>query len=307
MEKSFTCDALSRELIFNGLKGDIIDYVISSYKVNVKLIYLYFYHPNLQVHCHEVLEGTSTGKETFIYEHKDKFQKGGKYHAKFILITTTEVCRFIVMTTNITNITIQNCLNDYYVITVPKCGLKAPNVFTTRLYQFLDAYSIRLKSCLNQYDWYGLEANLLVSIPQGINHSMCWRMLMNTNKKVQGSAVIRTSSLALGWDIKKILRIQQCTVEYAKDYTKRPELQDLILYNFDNNLDKKTNKNKYDLRSVEMKPFHYKRYTIEYTKPNKRWLIITSANLGKSAWGTLKWPSLNAELGITWNSKFNFN
>ena len=307
MEQSFTSDALSRDLIFNGLKGEIIDYIISSYKVNVKLIYLYYYHPNIQVHCHEIVEGTGTGHDSFVHEHYREFPNGGIYHAKFILITTTEACRFIVMTTNITNTTIKDCLNDYYQIDIPLCGMKAPTIFTSRLYQFLDTYHIKVKSCLNQYDWYGLQANLLVSIPRSINHSMCWRLLLNTNKRLKGKATIRTASFALSWDIKKILHIQECTVEYDQNYQQRADLKDLILYKFENNLDQKKGKNKYELKAMELKPYHYKRYTIEYTKPEKRWLIITSANLGKSAWGSLKQPSLNAELGITWNSKFSFN
>ena len=214
MEQSFTSDALSTDLIFNGLKGEVIDYVISSYHVNIKLIYLYFYHPALQVHCGNAYNGT--GHDSFIHIHK--LREPGIYHAKFILITTTEACRFIVMTTNITEQLVKNCLNDYYMITVPKVKLSAPTDFTIRLYQFLDAFNIKLKSGLNLYNWKGIQANLLISVPTGLNHALCWRTIINTPKRVRGSAVIRTTTGMLGFDIKKVLRVQECIFEYQKEY-----------------------------------------------------------------------------------------
>ena len=307
MEQSFTSDALSNDLIFNGLKGDIIDYVISSYHVNIKLIYMYFYRPELQVHCSKAYGGI--GNEPFIHIHTLK--EPGIYHAKFILITTTEACRFIVMTTNITETIVKDCLNDYYMITVPKSKLSAPTPFTLRLYQFLDTFNIKLKSGLNQYDWKGLHANLLISIPTGLNHALCWRSVINTPKRVRGSAVIRTPTGMLGYDIKKTLRIQDCVFEYNKEWIADVTQQTdhpYGIYDFRHNRDKKTGKDKYTLKMIESKPFHYKRYTVDYTYPTKkRMLIITSANLTKQAWGSLKHPSVNAELGITWNSKFSFN
>ena len=50
MEQSFTIDCLTPEFIFNGLNGEIIDYVISSYTLNMNLIYLYYWRPELQIH-----------------------------------------------------------------------------------------------------------------------------------------------------------------------------------------------------------------------------------------------------------------
>ena len=87
MEQSFTIDCLTPEFVFNGLNGEIIDYVISSYKVNMKLIYLYYYHPALQIHCQEAFNGT--GKEDFVHLHQ--VEEPGIYHAKFILIMTRDV------------------------------------------------------------------------------------------------------------------------------------------------------------------------------------------------------------------------
>ena len=98
METALTSDAFSPELIFRGLKGNIIDYVISSYHVNVALILMYYYRPELQIHCDSYTNGS--GKEPFIHTHK--LPKDGIYHAKFVLVTTTEACRLIIMTTNIT-------------------------------------------------------------------------------------------------------------------------------------------------------------------------------------------------------------
>lgn len=306
MEQSFTADAFSPDLIFNGLKGEIIDYVISSYSVNVKMIYMYYYRPQLQVHCDNIWNGT--GHDHFIHLHK--VPAPGIYHAKFVLVTTTEMCRLIVMTANITETIAKNCLNDYYTITVPKCKLACPTIFTTNFYQFLDAFEIKLKSGLLQYDWKGISANLLVSIPRGLSHAMCWRSLLNSNVRFKGEATIRTTTGMLGFNIKKVLRVQKCVFEYNKDWIKdltKASEHPFGRYDFRHNKEQKTGKDKYELKAIESKPFHYKRYTVEYTRPKKRWLIITSANLSKQAWGSLKQPSVNAELGITWNSKFSFN
>ena len=95
--------------------------------------------------------------------------------------------------------------------------------------------------------------------------------------------------------------------EYQKEYDRKPDFN-WLLYDFKYNVNKKTGKDNYILKEIDSKPYHYKRYTVDYTYPTeKRMLIITSANLTKQAWGSLKHPSVNAELGITWNSKFSFN
>ncbi len=303
MEQSFTIDGLPPEVIFGGLKGEIIDYIISSYQVNLSLIYLYYYHPALQIHCQEVFNGT--GKEDFVYLHTVPGR--GIYHAKFILITTTEVLRFIIMTTNITEICVKNCLNDYYVINVPKNMLSSPTQLTTYLYQFLDTYNIQLKSSLLQYQWQGIKGKLLISLPGKTSHGICFREQIEPPKKSSETiATIRCSSMMCGYNIKQLFHVKRCILEYIEQGSKIPLLG---VYDLENNVEK-DGKPRYELVKVEPeKTFHYKRYTIEYKgkKNIRKYLIITSANLTRQAWGTAKYAAYNAELGIIWNSKFSFN
>lgn len=304
MEQSFTIDGLPSDFIFNGLNGEIIDYVISSYQVNLSLIYLYYYHPKLQIHCQEAFNGT--GKEDFVHLHQVPGK--GIYHAKFILITTREVLRFIVMTTNITEVCIKNCLNDYYVINVPRTKLASPTQFTTYLYQFLDTYNIHLQSGLLQYEWKGIKGKLLISIPEKTSHGICFHEQIKPPKRNSETiAVIRCSSMMCGYNIKQLFHVKRCILEYVNQGT---EMSLLGIYDLQNNIEKDGKTLRYELRPFEpMKPFHYKRYTIEYKgkKNIRKYLIITSANLTRHAWGTAKYAAYNAELGIIWNSKFSFN
>lgn len=304
MEQSFTIDGLPSNFIFGNLKGEIIDYVISSYEVNLSLIYLYYYHPALQIHCQTVHYGT--GKETFVHLHSVPGK--GIYHAKFILITTTEMLRFIVMTTNITERLVKNCLNDYYVINIPKSTLGCPTQFTTYLYQFLDTFGIQLKSGLLQYQWKGIKGKLLVSIPGKTSHGICFKEQIRPPKRnSETTAIIRCSSMMCGYDIKKVIHVKRCIVEYMKE---NPTIQLLGIYDLENNYEKDGKTVRYELVPFEPKePFHYKRYNIEYKekKKTRKYLIITSANLTRQAWGTSKYAAVNAELGIIWNSKFTFN
>ena len=303
MEQSFTSDALTPQTIFGGLSGEIMDYVISSYRVNLALIHLYYYTPQLQLHCQEAFNGS--GKEDFVHIHK--VPEPGIYHAKFILLTTKDVLKLIIMTTNITENIIKNCYNDYYVIMVPKTTLASPTPFTTHFYQFLDSYDIKLKNGLLQYDWRGIKGKLLVSIPGKISHGICFNAQIKAPKKnSKTKATIRCASMMTGYDIKKVLHVNECVLEYLKD---NPEGTQFGIYDLNHNKDKEQ-KERYKLVPFESAiPFHYKRYTIEYKGKEKmrRYLIITSANLTRQAWGTAKYAAYNAELGIVWNSKFSFN
>ena len=316
MEASFTIDALSPDFIFGGLKGEIIDYVISSYTLSINLIYLYYWRPELQVHCGKLPYG-GTGKESFVHLHVlDK----GIYHAKFVLLTTTEMLRFIVMTTNITEQMCKNCLNDYYVINIPRCKLSVPTINTERLYQFFNGYNIKLKSSIMQYDWKKVKGTILISVPEITSHAICYSTLQKLPKKPQGKATICTSTVYLSYNIKKVFHVQEATYQYMP--VKREDFS-WLEYSFAGNVTRTTmytgrrkepevkEEQTYQLEVLpeDHRPYHYKRYTIEYKtkKSIKKFLIITSANLTQAAWGTPKSASLNAELGIVWNSKFSFN
>ena len=195
MEQSFTTEALSPDLIFKGLKGEIIDYVISSYQVNIGLIYTYYWHPNIQVHCEIAYNGTD--HDDFIHIHD--VEKPGIYHAKFILLTTTEVLKLMIMTTNITENEIKNCLNDYYVITIPKRTLTSSTKNTMRLYEFLDSFDIKLKSSLVNYDWRKLNGHLLISIPNKMSQGICFnKIVKKPEKSDKRRAKVRCSTMMTG-------------------------------------------------------------------------------------------------------------
>ena len=303
MEQSFTTDALVPDLIFKDLKGEIIDYIISSYQVNIGLIYTYYWHTNIQVHCQIAYNGTE--KDDFIHVHE--VEKPGIYHAKFILITTTEMLKLIIMTTNITENEIKNCLNDYYVIKIPKRMITSSTKNTMRLYEFLDTFEIKLKSALINYDWRKLNGHILISLPDKMSHGMCFNKIIKKPEiKDKRKATIRCSTMMTGYDIKKLFHVNYCELEYLDDYEHKTIMG---IYDLEHN-EEKDGKKRYELKSVKIdKPFHYKRYTIEYTNSTetRRYLIITSANLTRQAWGTSKYVAKNAEMGIIWNSKKQFN
>lgn len=303
MERSFTSDALAPDLIFKDLKGEIIDYIISSYQVNLGLIYSYYWHDNIQVHCQIAYNGT--GDETFVHIHE--VEKPGIYHAKFILITTTEVLKLMIMTTNITENEVKNCLNDYYIITIPKRTMTSSTKNTMRMYEFLDSFDIKLKSSLMNYDWRGLNGHIMISIPNKMSHGICFRKIIKKpDLKTKRKATIRCSTMMTGYDIKKLFHVNTCELEYLDNYEHKTILG---IYDLEHNKEK-DGKQRYVLKPFnEKKPFHYKRYMVEYTKEedSRKYLIITSANLTRQAWGTSKYVAKNAEMGIIWNSKKQFN
>ena len=128
-------------------------------------------------------------------------------------------------------------------------------------------------------------------------------------------------TLELSYNIKKVFKVKEATYQYMP--AKREDFSWLD-YSFAGNMTTTTTstgrrkepqvveEQTYTLEVLpkDHRPYHYKRYTINYkTKKGKvkRILIITSANLSLAAWGTTKSASLNAELGIAWNSEFTFN
>ena len=311
MEYSITTNGFDANLIFGKLKGEIIDYKLSSYIVSLKLIYLYYYRPEIEIHCGKVYGGV--GEEKFVHLHEVK--EPGIYHSKFILITTTEMLRLIVMTTNITEQLIQNCWNDYYIIDLPK-STKLMNTENVKILNaYLDAFKIHMKRPIIQYDWTQVKSRLLVSIPNKSSHGICFQRIKEIQyerfskrlgkpvKRMLGKATIMCSSGMLGYDIRPILSVQDVTFQCAKN----TEGMTWILYDLNNNNDAK-GKAKYQTQEVETKPFHFKRYTIEYSYQGmtSKWLIITSANLTRQAWGTNRYTAMNAEFGIAWNTKEDF-
>ena len=84
--------------------------------------------------------------KTFVHVHSQT-PFGGIYHAKFVLITTDQCLRFIVMTTNITNQMVENCENDYYILDIPKSA-KVRTKYTQNE-MILKKYLEYMKICTN--------------------------------------------------------------------------------------------------------------------------------------------------------------
>ena len=160
------------------------------------------------------------------------------------------------------------------------------------------------------YDWTRVQGHLLVSIPNKTSHGICFQTIKHLqskkfgNARMKGKAVIQTSSGMLGYDIRTVLGAQDVTYQYVTNTNG----MNWILYDLNNNNNDTKGKPKYQTQEVQSEPFHFKRYTVEYTahKKHSKWLIITSANLTRQAWGTERYVSMNAEFGIAWNTEQEF-
>ena len=223
--------------------------------------------------------------------------------------------RLIVMTTNITEQLIQNCQNDYYIIDIPKSTRLANTENVQILNAYLDAFEIHMKKPIIQYDWTKVKGRLLVSIPNKTSHGICYQRIKQIQhesfskrigkpvKRMLGKATIMCSSGMLGYDIKPVLGLHEVKFQYVKIV----DGMTWMLYDLEHNKDDK-GKDRYLIEEVKTTPFHFKRYTIEYSYQGmtSRWLIITSANLTRQAWGTNRYAAANAEFGIVWNTNENF-
>ena len=264
--------------------------------VNMKIIRLYLWRPQLKIYCGKVYNHLEEDIGEFVTVYPD--QNGGKFHSKFILITTTESLRLIIMTTNITNQMVNNCTNDYYVLDIGRRE-SIPSKLTRNeryLKQFFEYTRITVKKDISEYKWDDVHAQIMVSLPRVLSHSMCWHEIQPV-ADTHGYATITSTSCNLNFDIKKVLGIQRCKFRYTD---KTDKFNWLLYENFDNLNEY------YETEYVRPAvPYHIKRYIILYTRPwYNKWILITSANLSIAAWGCNNNYCKNVEIGIAWN--FNF-
>lgn len=294
MEKLFTSSAFLPEFIFGSLKGSIVDYILSSYMLNMRLVRMYYWRPEIQIHCGKVYNHLDEDVKTFVHVHSQT-SFGGIYHAKFVLITTDQCLRFIVMTTNITNQMVENCENDYYILDIPKSAKVRTNYTQNEmiLKKYLEYMKICTKNDISDYEWEGVNAHLMVSLPGEVTHTMCWMMIHPESRSSKGRATIQTTTGQLKYDIKPLLGVQHCKFIYGES----SGTMDWLMYDL--------NSDAYELeKAASTTPFHIKRYIIYYTQPAyEKWFIVTSANLTASAWGNAQRYCKNVELGIAWNCK----
>lgn len=121
---------LTENDIFQDIPSDelIVDYIISSYTIDIELVRTFYYRKELQVHCG--IAQKAKGDEPWIHVH-DLSQYNGIYHVKFILVTTPRIVRFIWTSANFvfpmirpesfkqSSVEKSICKNDFYFITLP--------------------------------------------------------------------------------------------------------------------------------------------------------------------------------------------
>lgn len=288
MESVFTASTFRPEFVFSNLRGSIIDYVISSYTINMHLIKMYYWHPALQIHCSLVYNDIPDDRK-YITLHK--LQEPGIYHAKFVIVTTTEMLRLIIMTTNVTNQLVENCWNDYYIANLPLASTCSSTQNTALLTEFLKANKITLKKSLSCYRWNNLKARFLVSCPGLLSHAMCWKWYYSTPFD---TVVIQTTTAMTNFDVRPIFDSRKCVFRAPKNFEKRKE-SDMSFFLLDLT-------NKSHIYSIDTSydgiPYHFKRYIL--SNANSSVFVLTSANLSKQAWGSRNDTSANAEIGLIW-------
>ena len=330
-----TKDSFSEEDIFFGLgiNPEIIDYVISSFDVDEDLILKKFssYMEKLQVHCSKF--NTKSKNMNYYWLHIHEIPNNGIWHCKFILVTTPDYLRLIITSANmitpmcspyrnntkfISASKVQQCvlkqqtksntcINDFCILTLKRrdnfdmiYDRKDISMNLELFEQFLDTYNIQLIMKLDDYD--------TINIPQ---------------------MTAITSTIVTQFNIKRLLRLEKCTIYYPLDTFDDKSINNKINVNSDKkeevrkensiNGEKQTKKSiscfminikenpyKYELHEVDNHTrYHVKRYKWKcipdsITNKVEERFMFTSANFSSKAWN-----AINVELGIVIkNQKF---
>lgn len=293
MERVFSSTTFRPEIIFGGLTGNIIDYIISSYMLDMNLVRIHYWHP--AIHCYAENVYNAIPEDESYYTELSSSTIDGKYHAKFVLITTDTMLRFIIMSTNITKQLIENNTNDYYVFDSPRIGKLETSHNCQLLQRYLRTFKIQIKESLNNYQWKHMHANFLVSIPNIMTHTECWRSLFKQCPK--GRAVIQCPSGSLNYDIHESLGVQQILFKLPNEFQTDPRLNYFLIDGYPNYQNKWLTLERFPLEL----PYHFKRYEIWTLHPKQHWRILTSANMSRAAWGTKQYTCKNVEFGVCWN------
>lgn len=287
MEELFTGEFFDPCIFLSGLNpDDIVDYVISSYTVNMSYIEAVFWHPNLRIYCDK--KSIETEHISDDERNRIHFIDVGKgiYHPKFVLITTQNTLRLVITTCNFTKM-ILNCQNDYYRMTT-KLKTTNYNIQQENEYifsRFLKHYGIKLVNDITKYDWSGISARFLVNIPYG-EYTHVGLYSQYTEGMHFDNVQIQTSAISFyGWDPLGTFRTDRIEYIYFENYG---DFKELNCYAFANMIENERIKKIHKRYNT---PYHYKRYLI-YNN-DKIYFILTSANFTRQAWlGT------NTELGI---------
>ena len=296
MEELFTGEFLDPCIFLSGLNpNDIVDYVISSYTINISYIEAILWHPNIQIYCDKKNAHTEYIPKS-ISDHIHFIDAGrGIYHPKFILITTQNTLRLVITTCNFTKM-ILNCKNDYYRMTTK---LKSSNYTKEEENEcvfdnFLKHYGIKLVNNVTKYDWSNISANILVNIPYtSLTHANYFNQYTN-NMHFQ-NIQIQTSAVSFyGWNPLNVLKTDHIEYVYLENYK---DFTELNCYTFLNMIETEHIKK---ITKHCTTPYHYKRYILHYN--DRSFFILTSANFTHQAW-----LGINTELGIMIELKNSYN
>lgn len=237
--------------------------IISTYDIDLTLFILEFYDPNIDYYIYYWIKINDLNLPKNIH-----LIQLNNNHCKFWYIETKKFIRFIITSSNLTNLMVHNCLQSYYSITV-KNSNKLANLdknYNQSFKQFFDIYNLIL-----DYNLYKeLENKLLFNIPNKINLIEKWY-------KLQKNLIIDCNNINLNYlpNINKKIIIR---TEIP------PNLSNIICYY---SFDKISNKNQ--IINIKFnKLFHYKLY---YTD---KCVLLSSNNFSYN-------HKKNLELGIIIN------
>lgn len=283
MEELLTTEFFDPGIILGGIDpNDIIDYVISSYTINLSYILALYWHPKLQIYCDESNRQKMPIKTDIVHYIT---VPGGLYHAKFAIVTTKDLLRIVITTCNMTAM-IHECQNDYYRLTIPRVRSEVTNStsFNCKIFMaFLSHYCIRLTNSLDFYDWSGVSACFLLNVK-----TTTYSNIYDTYTKDLKIETVHVQCSAVTtkyFNVNKLLHASDVYFIYPENHA---EFQKMNIYQFTNAVERQGVKK--IIKSYKI-PSHVKRYLINCG--DRHFLIIGSANFTPQAWfGT------NAELGI---------
>lgn len=289
MEELFTTNFLDPSILFSELDpNDIIDYVISSYTVNMSFIHAFYWHPKLRVYCDKSANEAKTNPPDLDYVRYIQVATG-IYHPKFVYITTSTTLRFVITTCNFTGMVI-NVTNDYYRLTLKTARSPVENNANRNvqlLEKFFQTYGIAITRRPSEFNWSNVSARLLVNINDYTTHETLFKEYMLGERF--NEVYVMCSAVSTKYaDFLELFNAGNLNFVYLENYA---EFEKMGIYSFQNAVEKpgvRPITKRYEL------PYHVKRYWLR--NPRHELFILTSANLTPQAW--CKNGFKNVELGI---------
>ena len=289
MEELFTTNFLDPSILFSELDpNDIIDYVISSYTVNMSFIHAFYWHPKLRVYCDRAANEAKTIPPDLGYV-SYVAPTNGIYHPKFVYITTSTTLRFIITTCNFTGMVL-NVTNDFYRLTLKNVRNPLDNTANRNvqlLEKFFQTYNIAVTRLPSEFNWSNVSGRILININDYITHETLFREYMLGERF--NDVLVQCSAISTKYtDFLELFNATQLWFVYLENYK---DFDKMGIYSFQNAVEKD---GVHMITKRSEVPYHVKRYWLR--NEMHEIFILSSANLTPQAWckGGLK----NIELGI---------